>query len=442
MAYSVAPSIIQGNLIADNYSEGNGEGGGIMLNRTEGIRIKNNRFTGNEATEFGGGLRLHRSHGIIVKNNHFEGNKAWNGAGLYSYHFEINQTANENEIAKSVFIESGHYEYQNTSVDTIKNNKFIQNEAVNSGGGLYVRLSPCSIIGNEIRGNSCNSYHGGGISIHECSPDVVNNLIVDNKAGSLGGGICVGDLTSRPVLINNTIVANTALLYGGGFYCTEASPVIFNSILWYNEAPNGDQIYLEDGSIQVAYSNILWGWDGEGNIDLDPLFALNDSLYHLSDSSPCINAGIDSLLVGDRMCYCPSDDYETDMNFPFEDDGMPRPFPGTRPDMGADETDVPVDIEIEQISDKNLPQNYTLGQNYPNPFNPNTTIEFRIPKSGHVRLTVFNLLGEEIAVLVSQKMPAGSYTHRWDADGMANGIYYYKLEVNDFVDVKKGVLLK
>lgn len=88
------------------------------------------------------------------------------------------------------------------------------------------------------------------------------------------------------------------------------------------------------------------------------------------------------------------------------------------------------------------PANYDLRQNFPNPFNPTTTIEFSIPQSTVVTLKIYNILGEEITTLVSEKLAAGNYKYEWDAFNLSSGIYYYQIEARDFVDVKKMVLMK
>ena len=89
-----------------------------------------------------------------------------------------------------------------------------------------------------------------------------------------------------------------------------------------------------------------------------------------------------------------------------------------------------------------LPIQYSLKQNYPNPFNPTTVINFSIPKSGDVKLTVFDALGREVEMLVNEKMESGNYNIDWDATNYAAGIYFYSINVNDFVSTKKMVLLK
>ncbi len=89
-----------------------------------------------------------------------------------------------------------------------------------------------------------------------------------------------------------------------------------------------------------------------------------------------------------------------------------------------------------------LPKCYALDQNYPNPFNPTTTISFNIPSKSFVTLKVYNILGQEIAMVVSEEMQAGSYTKQWNAANMSSGIYFYRLQAGTFTQTKKLVLLR
>ena len=89
-----------------------------------------------------------------------------------------------------------------------------------------------------------------------------------------------------------------------------------------------------------------------------------------------------------------------------------------------------------------IPQLYNLAQNYPNPFNPSTAIEYSIPKSGNVKLEVYNSLGEEVATLVNDYKEAGTYKVNFDASNLNSGIYYYRLISNGFNKTNKMILLK
>jgi len=108
------------------------------------------------------------------------------------------------------------------------------------------------------------------------------------------------------------------------------------------------------------------------------------------------------------------------------------------------------DLEIQTLAgvSTNISSNtikldkYELSQNYPNPFNPSTTIEFSIPKVEFVTLKIYNLLGQEMATLVSDKLAPDNYKYIWDASGLVSGIYYYKIEAGKFQNVKKLILLR
>lgn len=89
-----------------------------------------------------------------------------------------------------------------------------------------------------------------------------------------------------------------------------------------------------------------------------------------------------------------------------------------------------------------LPKSYLLAQNYPNPFNPATTIEFSLPYFDLVVLRVFNLLGEEVTTLVSQKLSPGYHRVQWDAGRSPSGIYFYRLQAGSFSETKKLLLLR
>lgn len=93
-------------------------------------------------------------------------------------------------------------------------------------------------------------------------------------------------------------------------------------------------------------------------------------------------------------------------------------------------------------SENEPPPSFSLKQNYPNPFNPSTTIEFALPQSQFVKLSVYNMLGEEIERLVENVLHAGRYKIEWNAKGFNSGIYFYRLQTGNFIETKKLILLK
>ena len=95
---------------------------------------------------------------------------------------------------------------------------------------------------------------------------------------------------------------------------------------------------------------------------------------------------------------------------------------------------------VEIVNDK--PLQFELSQNYPNPFNPSTTIKFSVPNDVHARINIYNVLGEIIQTLIDETLKAGYYEINFDASGLASGHYFYRLETENFIDIKKMILIK
>ena len=98
---------------------------------------------------------------------------------------------------------------------------------------------------------------------------------------------------------------------------------------------------------------------------------------------------------------------------------------------------------VSGINDgKNIPSQYCLYQNYPNPFNPKTNIKYSIPKEGMVTISVYNMIGQKVCVLVNEKKSPGTYEVIWDASKYSSGVYIYYLISGSFSNSKKLILLK
>jgi hypothetical protein len=87
-------------------------------------------------------------------------------------------------------------------------------------------------------------------------------------------------------------------------------------------------------------------------------------------------------------------------------------------------------------------QQFVLHQNYPNPFNPTTTIGYGLPNRSHVTLTVFNTLGEQVAVLQNGEQEAGYHEVKFDGADLSSGVYFYRIHSGDFVQTRKLVFLR
>jgi hypothetical protein len=140
--------------------------------------------------------------------------------------------------------------------------------------------------------------------------------------------------------------------------------------------------------------------------------------FHLTQGSPCINTG--------------------DPNSGQDPDG-------TRKDMGALFYVPPNVVDGREIM--NEPASYELQQNYPNPFNPSTTIAFDLPKASEVELTIYDLRGHLVRVLLQQWRPAGHYKVEWDGKGnsalpVSSGVYIVRLQASTFEKTIKVILVK
>ena len=105
----------------------------------------------------------------------------------------------------------------------------------------------------------------------------------------------------------------------------------------------------------------------------------------------------------------------------------------TIPDVGT---------AIEEVASAVVPTRFQLEQNYPNPFNPATIIRYALPHAGPVHLIVYDVRGRAVTTLVDRRQPPGTYTVGFDATGLPNGVYFYRLEAEGFVEVRSMLLIK
>ncbi len=115
---------------------------------------------------------------------------------------------------------------------------------------------------------------------------------------------------------------------------------------------------------------------------------------------------------------------------------------GTGFDIWANVLDWDNPVKINDNEYYQIPSAFVLHQNYPNPFNPKTMINYQLPMTSEVQLSIFNLLGQKVATLVDKNQNAGTYQVEWDANTFASGVYYYRLDTGDFTNVKKMILIR
>jgi parallel beta-helix repeat protein/predicted outer membrane repeat protein len=228
----------------------------------------------------------------------------------------------------------GGVSFWNSSSPTLMNCLIIDNQAA-FGGGVSCRMASNPTLANcTISNNLVFWAHGGGVyCLDNSSPTLTNCRISDNTAPLYGGGVCSDGC--NPTLTNCTIIRNSAGegggVLGGGTLtnCTfsgnsadEGGAVyggctLANCVLW------GDLGGEVAGSTTATYCDVQGGWDGQGNIDADPLFVdAEDGDLHLSAGSPCIDAANNEAVPPDTFDLDGDDD--TTEPIPFDLDGNPR----------------------------------------------------------------------------------------------------------------------
>jgi hypothetical protein len=107
--------------------------------------------------------------------------------------------------------------------------------------------------------------------------------------------------------------------------------------------------------------------------------------------------------------------------------------------VGAADTNI---VEYVNSAIGKVPKTFTLSQNYPNPFNPSTTIKYSLPDESRVTIKVYNVLGKEVETLLSEEKNAGNYKIEFNANNLPSGVYFYKIQAGNYLEVKKLMLLK
>ncbi len=127
--------------------------------------------------------------------------------------------------------------------------------------------------------------------------------------------------------------------------------------------------------------------------------------------------------------------------------GMVQKLEGLAPNQFLIVREDSAAVGIEDGAENLVPQEFSLAQNFPNPFNPSTTIEYALPTASSVKLSVYNMLGQEIKTLINEFQPAGKNSVAWDGKSnhgvdVPSGIYLYRIEAGNFVETKKMILIR
>lgn len=302
--------------------------------------------------------------------------------------------------------------------------------------GIYFGADDDTLYAVDSSGKLKWKIGTGGYSIYS-SPSIAEGILV---IGIIDNGVKYYRETGNFGSLNNKILAfnidtgelkweyvtepfglmhsSPAIAYGKVYYTTDqgnirALCITNGNLIWETVTPDSSQIWsspaIAAGVLYITtYSGILYAYSAETGALLGSY-----SLPGYIHSSPAI---------ANNYLY----------------------FGGSDGNLYA--FSKPAFQDVASI-DIRLPQEYFLSQNYPNPFNSGTTIKYRLPRSGHVKLSIVNLLGQEVKTLVDEYKERGFYEVYWKGENygerkVSNGAYIYKLEAGEFVETKKLLILK
>ena len=262
--FQYAEGIISGCIFRDNFCV---QGAGVACMSTDSLIFENCEFINNE-TDASAGAMYCQISSPILRDCRFDGNST-DGLGALLCEYE--------------------------SSPTLIGCIFDGNESLGGAGVTFGLDCYPTIIGCVFDGNECSVGPGGGLQLSESGGIIANNLFIGNTANN-GGAIALYD--SSPIIRGNTFSENMSRGhdgYGGSVYCEGQSfPILTNNILWGDSATDGgNEIYVEDTSEPIiSYCDIEGGWEGEENIDCDPIFCdPGEGNYFLDAGSCCVGAG-------------------------------------------------------------------------------------------------------------------------------------------------------
>ncbi|GAB4287396.1 MAG: hypothetical protein Kow0098_03880 [Ignavibacteriaceae bacterium] len=227
-------------------------------------------------------------------------------------------------------------------------------------------------------------------------------------------------------------------------------PLPFNpaedTVYWVNNQPafTRTQGWVDTDEMRVL---ILTDLDGDsiytGTLDITaPSFNSFEYLYAFVDVSEGNAWTSEPFGFGDFSYRVRFIGQDAPRSFPVNPWTMPVDTWTNSETKTDQETDPYTSLTDVDDQEPILADRYDLAQNYPNPFNPATVIRFNIPQSDFVTLKVYNLIGQEVATLINNELPAGTHEYHFNASSLSTGVYFYTITAGDFTATKKMMLIK
>jgi len=475
--YEASPTI-KSNIITGNSARNTG--GGITCDYSYSV-IRDNVISSNSC-DLGGGIYCTHS-GPLIQSNLIIGNSGLEGGGVHCNYCwsSYGLTIDGNTITANSASYGGGGIFCWGSEPTISSNVICRNSAANDGGGIYCDGSS-TVRNNTLYGNSAGDY-GGGLFCRTGSPTIVNTILWGDTAPEIyvmsgsptvtycdvqGGWPGQGNIDADPLFVgpynedfhlrwhSPCVDAGDPSLTDPDGTCSDIGAFYFNQdFLGIIELyPHDTPIVIPPGGGSFVYDMWVFNFFGHpgradiwtyafvpgmgryGPIDLyrnvripADSIGLNDVSQNVPGPAP---AG-DYVFVGYVGNY-PSTIIDSSY-FYFSKEGSVSGGIGDWSGSGL----LPREGDAEEFD---LPNDYALSGNYPNPFNASTVINYQLPASCHVKLEVYNIIGQKVVTLVDEKQEAAYRSVIWDASEVSSGVYFYKLTAGDFTVSKRMMLVK
>ncbi|MFH1194401.1 MAG: right-handed parallel beta-helix repeat-containing protein [bacterium] len=487
--YNSSPAISNCSLSGNEASR---NGGGIYNEGNSLPLITNCSLTGNTANNGGGVYNDHSS--LTLSNCYFSSNNSSLGAGIHNYY-------SSPAITNCTFNDNTSYEgggiFNDNSSPTTTNCLFTGNTATFGGGMFNLNSSNSTLINCTFSLNNANDY-GGGIQIDYTSSSVLQNCILWGNTADDGGkqiyandgsatlyNCCyangAGDVVTNgtgTVTPNSCINSNPDFVNPGSddFRITGQSSCLDLGNNSYNSQTNDirgtghpRKLNKETGA---AGTIDIGAYEYELNIDPLPVelisFAANifdgKVILNWQTATEVNNYGFEveriplnpPLIKGDAALA--EGDWKTlgfvegngNSNSPKEysfTDNLVLIHDLNRVQYRLKQIDIDGSFTYSQEVEVNakaedIPTTFELLQNYPNPFNPTTAISWQLAAGSKTQIKIYDVLGREVATLVDEYLPAGSYAREWNASELPSGIYFCRMEVGSYKSSIKLLLLK
>jgi hypothetical protein len=308
-------------------------------------------------------------------------------------------------------------------------------------------------------------YYIGGIDGHFCKDWIVRNNVfkyIKSPGPNLAGYAILFWNDSENPLVEKNLIINCDRGIGFGFGSSaNIDGIIRNNMIYHDNSTGDVGISLQISPDTQVYNNSIF-FDNDYYSAIECRFTETQNVYIANNLSNKIiwfrdgATGVEEYNILDAISawfidasngnlHLASDTLSKVVDQGISIPGLTEDFDGDiRPqgsgiDIGADEYSLMTSIENNI---KINPQNFWLNQNYPNPFNPSTSINYQILELSFVTLKVFDVLGREVITLVNEEKPVGNYETKFDATSLPSGIYIYRIQARDFIEIKKMILMK